>query len=294
MKIAVGMIIFNGNYVLQECLESIYPYVSQILISEGPVKFWQEQGYTTSDDGTNEVLESFPDPDNKIKIVHGQFEEKDDQCNAYMKHLRDDMDYIWNIDCDEIFKSDDIQRLIEILKIRKPTSVGFKSCSFYGGFDSILGGFEEKAEFIRIRKVYPGSYWATHRPPTIAHVIENPQSEDHLDFNTLLSAGIQMYHYSYVFPKQVHDKVKYYKTKISKDNCIDNYFSEIYMPWVLDINRDVIEHKYKGVHEFKPEYRGECYTKPFVGTHPIAIQNNMNSLIDKFSEQVEKYSCMNI
>ena len=65
MKIAFGMIIFNGNHVLNETLESIYPYANQILIAEGPVQFWQDEGYTTSTDGTNEVLDNFPDPENK-------------------------------------------------------------------------------------------------------------------------------------------------------------------------------------------------------------------------------------
>ena len=70
MRIAFGMIVFNGNYVLEEVLTSVYPYAAQILIAEGPVKFWQDQGFSTSTDGTNEVLHNFPDPDGKIKVVH--------------------------------------------------------------------------------------------------------------------------------------------------------------------------------------------------------------------------------
>ena len=78
MKIAFGMIVFNGNYVLKECLESVYEFASQILISEGPVKYWQEEGYETSTDGTNDILHEFYDPDNKIVIEHGQHEEKNE------------------------------------------------------------------------------------------------------------------------------------------------------------------------------------------------------------------------
>ncbi len=50
MKIAFGMIVFEGDYVLKECLECVYPFADQILIAEGPVRFWQEQGKTTSED----------------------------------------------------------------------------------------------------------------------------------------------------------------------------------------------------------------------------------------------------
>ena len=77
MKIAFGIIVFNGNYVLKEVLESIYPYANQILIAEGPVQFWQDEGYSQSIDGTIELIDNFPDPDNKIKVVHGQYVEKD-------------------------------------------------------------------------------------------------------------------------------------------------------------------------------------------------------------------------
>ena len=100
------MIVFEGDYVLEACLRQVYPHAAQILIAEGPVKFWQEKGRTTSTDRTNEIIDNFPDPENKIKVVHGQFSEKDEQCSAYMQFLDDDIDYLWNLDSDEIFKGE--------------------------------------------------------------------------------------------------------------------------------------------------------------------------------------------
>ena len=55
MKIVFGMIVFEGDYVLKECLEQVYPFAEQILIAEGPVEFWQRQGRTTSTDDTNKI-----------------------------------------------------------------------------------------------------------------------------------------------------------------------------------------------------------------------------------------------
>ena len=292
MKIAFGMIVLNGDQVLEETLASVYPYAHQILIAEGPVGYWQQQGYTTSTDGTNEILENFPDPENKIKIVHSQYLEKDDQCNAYMQFLDDETDYVWNLDCDEIFKPKDIEKVINLLETERYTSVGFKSVTFYGGFDRCLGGFEEGAEFMRIRKVYPGSYWETHRPPTMAHKVDNPWPEKHLNFNDLAEKhGVRMYHYSYVFPDQVFNKLKYYKEYLSKDNCIDDYFNMVYLPWVtgsVDTKIEIEKH-YLGVHEFQPRYRGACYTKKFEGEHPEIIQANIEKLKQKFNNQLGKY-----
>ena len=44
IKIAFGMIVFEGDYVLKQCLEQVYPFATQILISEGPVEYWQSKG----------------------------------------------------------------------------------------------------------------------------------------------------------------------------------------------------------------------------------------------------------
>ncbi len=301
MKITFGMIVFNGNQVLKECLQSVYPYAHQILIAEGPVSFWQDQGFSTSTDGTNKILDNFPDPDNKVKIVHGQYKEKDDQCNDYMTMIYPDADYIWNLDCDEIFKPQDIEKIIELLEQDKYTSVGFQSKTFYGGFDRYLTGFEENAEFIRIRKVYPGSYWYTHRPPTIAHTYDGPSGkegeivheilpEKHLDYRKLAREhNVRMYHYSYVFPDQVYNKVKYYSECLNKKNTIDNYFNDVYLPWVLgkDEAKKDIENKYDGVHEWLPQSRGPCRTELFTGYHPEVI--DLELLEQKFNHQLLKY-----
>ena len=76
MKLAFGMIVFEGDYVLRECLESVYPYATQILIAEGPVKYWQSQGRISSTDNTNDILDNFPDPENKIKVIHSHINTK--------------------------------------------------------------------------------------------------------------------------------------------------------------------------------------------------------------------------
>jgi len=289
MKITFSMIVFNSDFVLQECLESVYPFAHQILIAEGPVNYWQKQGYTTSADRTNEIIDNFPDPDNKIIIHHGQYPEKGDQCNALIEKLSPDADYIWNLDADEIFKPQDILTVRRLLAEQRYTSVGFKSISFYGGFENYLTGFEENAEFLRIQKVYPGSVWASHRPPRVKHIIDNPLPEKHLGYNALAALGVRMYHYSYVFPRQVKEKVRYYKAAVSQNNCIDDYYEKIYLPWVLGDSDDKkkVEAKYSGVHEFKVAYRGKCYTALFEGKHPQIITKNIPKYLEAFNGQLK-------
>jgi hypothetical protein len=291
IKITFGMIVFEGDYVLKECLEQVYPFAHQILIAEGPVDYWQRQGRTTSTDRTNKILDNFPDPENKIKITHGQYSEKDDQCKAYMKFIDDETDYLWNLDSDEVYKSKDLENIISFLEKYEPTSVGVRSCSFYGGLDNYLTGFElNRDNFLRIFKYQPGSTWLTHRPPTMKYNPDIPRK--HVDSNTLYDMiGAQMYHYSYVFPDQVYKKVSYYKDSVSKELCIDDYFNQIYLPWITgdESKKMQIERKWLGVHEFKPNVRGECFTNKFSGQHPRSIQENVDTLNKTIKEQLAKY-----
>jgi hypothetical protein len=290
LKIAVGMIVFEGDYVLRECLEQLYPHVDQILIAEGPVLFWQQRGKHTSEDRTNVILDSFPDPDNKLIVVHGKFKEKDDQSNAYMRHIRDDIDYLWMVDSDEVYKTQDILRMKAFLEEEMPTSVGVQSCSFYGGFSHYLTGFELNTDnFLRIFRYVKGAEWLCHRPPTMkypASIVPKHVSSDELFRRT----GIQMYHYSYVFPRQVHTKTAYYKTFV-KNGTIPNYFEHLYLPWVLngDEVRTVIEQYYQGVHEWIPQRRGPCFTAPFALEHPESIQRHMTELTFEFTKQLQTY-----
>jgi len=273
MKISFGMIVFEGDYVLKECLEQIYPHAHQIVIAEGPVKFWQSKGRNTSSDKTNEILDSFPDPDNKIFVVHGQYDEKDDQCNAYMSLLKEDTDYLWMVDSDEVYKTEDILKTINFLKEHQPTSVGVQSCTFYGGFEDYLTGFEQNVDnFIRIFKYEKGCTWLTHRPPTMKY--SSKHDLKHINSDSFYNmTGVMMYHYSYVFDRQVKNKAEYYEAKVSRFKCIPDYYEKVFVPWVNGgrVERHLLENKYHGVHEWKPEHRGPCRTRKFIGPHPKAI-----------------------
>ena len=291
-KITFGMIVFESDFVLQECLEQVYPIAHQIVVAEGPVDYWQRQGRTTSTDMTNEILHSFPDPENKLTIIHGKYKEKDEQCKAYIDSIKDDTEYLCNLDADEIYKSRDLDILSDYLSQENPTSIGVQSCTFYGGLSKYLTGFEQNTDnFLRIFRYIPGSTWLTHRPPTMNYP-ENIRQK-HIPSNQFYNdTGIQMYHYSYVFPDQVYKKISYYKDSVSKQNCIDNYFENIYLPWMNgnDSIKSEIERRYLGVHEFRPQLRGPCYTKNFADKHPESIESKKSYLLNKIQSQLKNYN----
>lgn len=295
MRVSIGMIVFNGANVLQECIESLLecPEVEQCIISEGPVGFFVEKGFQSSADETNDILQTLVNKDSRVSVHHGQFNEKTESCQNWFQYVNPNTDYVLCVDSDEVHKPHDISKLCNILQEEKYTSVGFRSDTFFGGFDHILTGFEQGAEFKRMFKVYPGSRYGEHRPPQIVHNYPNQLCPKHLDMDTLQNKyGITMPHYSYVFPRAVKEKVEYYKAKISTYNCIDDYFEKIWLPWVKGDSsvREIIEKMYRGVHEFKPEYRGECYPQKVEGyKHPLTIEKNLSKLKQRLLDQLNQH-----
>jgi hypothetical protein len=291
LKLTFGIIVLNGDFFLKQVLESIYPHAYKICIAEGAVKYWQDQGINSSYDDTIEIIKSFPDPGNKIILHQGQYSEKDDQCRAWFQYVPTDTDYVFTCDSDEIHYENNYEKLIRFIEKESPTSVGFKSDSFFGGFDHIMGGFERDHSFKRLLKYLPGCSYFTHRSPTLA-INGNPIQGKDISGNQLYQeTGITFWHGSYNSPDGVFNKIRYYHDSVGKGNIIDNYFETIWLPWVRgDQNtRNQIENEFNGIHEFKPSYRGECRTLPFTGQHPEVIQRDLKDLKAKFNEQLEFY-----
>jgi hypothetical protein len=282
-KVSFGMIVFNGDHILEPCLESIYPYAHQIIVVEGPVQHWVSEGFLSSFDDTLQILRNFPDPESKIKVITGQWPEKDEMCNEYMKYLEDET-HIWHIDSDEVYKAEDVESVLDHLD--NYDSVGFKPYSFFGSFNTVLGGWEEAFEMHRIQRVYPGAKWLTHRPPTIL----NPQTmkpwgeHRHLGYEELAQEGIRLYHYGKIFPMQMYWKTKYYEG-IRPNKTISQYWHKVYKPWMLG-QRQEVENKFDGPHHFRPSFRGECRTYEFSGTHPEPIRKRMDQLEKRLREEI--------
>lgn len=269
MKITFAMIVFNTDFVLRQVLESIIPFAHKVIVVEGPVKYWQDKGFKTSTDDTNKILhEMLP----KENIIHGQWKEKTEMCNAFMRYVDEDTNYLWCVDSDEIFKPETIKEVFTVLRQAKPSSLGFASQTFYGGFDYIMGGMEARHSFKRVLKYAPGAEYLNHRPPTLSSEVGQP-----------INKFPGLYHYSYVSPRQVRQKIEYYEAAVIKEgDCKRNYFKKVFLRWQK--NRIQTEEDSHGVHEFKS---ADCFTSRFEGEHPKVIQDSMEELKRKFKQQLD-------
>lgn len=284
-NIAFQMIVFNGDYVLEPCLKAIMPY-GPVYVTEGPVQYYVDRGFTTSVDRTNEILHDYLPEDH---IVHGQWSEKDEMVNAVVDRIPQDTSHVWWVDSDEVWKDEDIRDLVTIAD--DWDSISFKMWSFYGGFDRYITGFEENFEVHRIKRWHLGARWETHRPPTVrmpnGKLCRQGRHLGHRDTDLL---GFRFYHYSMVFPSQMEAKIKYYED-YDRQGVIPNYIDEVWRPWLLgdDETRGAIEEKYNGIHNWLPKRRGPSFTKPFEGQHPQVIQDIMPDLLALFDVEAKVY-----
>jgi len=285
-KITFQMIVFNGDHVLEQVLQSILPF-GPLVVTEGPVDYWRSRGFTGSTDRTLEILEEYRNYGHGILgVVSGAFIEKDYMMNAAMHLVPDDTTHLWMVDSDEVYKPDDLEFIVQQIDEYGYDSVEFKPYSFYGGFDYYMTGHEEKAIWRRVQRYYPGAKWLTHRPPTI--LLPDGDKPSTLGGQTLLQYDLRIYHYSYVFPSQVKTKTEYYFQR-SPQRTIPDYFNRVYLPWVLG-KREEVEEQYDGVHELWPVNRMHSRTEPFKGEHPEVISLAIDSLQERLDRELEKHT----
>ena len=227
-KITFGIIVLNGQPFTKYCLRSLYRFAHEIIVVEGAspnaTEISTAEGHSL--DNTLDVVKAFikdEDPENKVVLVTAEDEghangfwpgEKHEQSRAYA--TRATGDYLWQVDIDEFYLPDQMQKVLEILET-DPTISGmsFKTRTFWGSQDVIVDGpfLMEGAEiYQRLFKWGKDYQYTTHRPPTVVDEQGvNVMDENYIDGNTLYKKhGVSMLHYSLLFPKQVCEKAEYY------------------------------------------------------------------------------------
>lgn len=283
IRISFGIIVLNGEPYTPYCLRSLYPHAHQIIISEGACP--GAESISTSDghstDLTLNVIRHFmahEDPLKKIILVTAEEEghpngfwpgEKDEMSRAWTKRATGN--YIWQVDVDEFYKDEDIVLIKKTLAGNPGISaVSFRQLQFWGGFSWLVDSYLLRRgahNFHRLFKWEENFSYSAHRPPTVINGSgKNLREVNWLNASETMKMGIFLYHYSFVFPKQVREKAQYYKNADwSKRNRAEWWAEEVYM---------------KLRHPFRvfSVYWDLSWLKPFKGDHPPAIRLMMDDL----------------
>lgn len=224
-RVTFGLIVLNGEPFVRYNLRSLYPFAHQIIVVEGaaPAAASQATADGHSTDGTLSTLRDFvatEDPMGKVTLVTAEHEghadgfwsEKDEMSAAYARRATGD--YLWQVDIDEFYQPDDMQTVLSMLGERCPGTVAFRTLTFWGGLRYRVDGVYLRGGGDQIRRLFawgPGYRYVAHRPPT---VVDDEGRAVDLAFSVaaaeLARAGIYLYHYELLFPKQVEHKCAYY------------------------------------------------------------------------------------
>ena len=273
MKISYVIIVLNGMPFIEFSLKAIYKSAYEIIIVEGAVKtcMFAAKPNGSPVDGTSEFLNSFPDPNNKIKIIRGKWSDKCAMQNKALECISGD--YVWLIDADEVYSKAEIQKVILLLE-RYPqiTLMNFFPYHFWKGFDYIISTpvfTKEAYSSKRVFKFVPGARFNTHRPPTMVYPPGKIRKQCVLTAKTMMDKGVRSFHYSYVLDSQVLEKIEWRCRRCSVQvRGVDRmeWYTEGFLKWTPE-NRLEIEKKYP-THTSDPKASTELYTGP----HPKVIQ----------------------
>lgn len=284
-RICFSMIVFNGDHVLEASLESIYEAASQIVITEGPVQHYVDQGFMTSTDNTVEIIKSFPDPENKIVLIQGQWPEKAEMVRAQTHFVLSDIEYMWVVDADEVYREEDLQTVLGMLP--EYDAVAFRAYSFLG-LDHFVGGWDHAAQRHRIMR---RGRWIGRKVAKMVNPETGGRWDRHrfLNSDELATMGIYLYHYTYSWPTLVKAKTQYYLARERPGLINPDFYERVWLAWMLgnDTERLVIEIKFGGIHEWHLEHREGCPSQPFTGCHPPAIEKRMGQLRARLTQELE-------
>ncbi len=268
-RIVAGYIVLNEEEFIQASLESIYDFVDKIIIVEGGNQYAIKAGWCDesrrSTDSTVERIEAFPDPEQKIELIQGEWDTKVDQRNAYAEKLNHG-DWLLLMDGDEVFLDKGIWRLSALMHYYDILMPGFYL--FWNNFRTL--GTSVWEDFLQVKAVHwkDGFHYVNHNYPSD----EKGKSIVHAGhYKKWRSSAERLYcHYSWVKPlEKLRVKAEYYRHQKGHPPVIANYIDKVFLGWRRDPK--MIEKKF-GTHLY-----GAGETAQFMVKHPEAIQKRLNA-----------------
>ena len=146
-KVAATYVVYEDSGFLEESVSRIYPLVDKILflLSTRP---WNGEPDNSLLQKTYRTILDFNDPDNKMEIVSKCWKTETEQRNFGLKYLeKQDIDWTWLIDDDEMYNLDQAKAMLDKIKNEKET--------YYGYGVSWVVYWKSKEHYIDVLETFP-------------------------------------------------------------------------------------------------------------------------------------------
>lgn len=222
-KVSVCAIALNEEEYIEYALKGIYSWCHEIIIIEGAVELYPRDRVTkngSSTDKTIEIINNFPDSQNKIIFVqnNGFWKDKMHQRSEYLKRVTGT--HVLVLDVDEFYTLNDLDyllyemesnphiQLFEFQRARKYNPDERGIIHFWYGFDKhVIGGYWD-VPHNRIYKMISGmKYIDNHNHPTYP----NGMRTDRLAKNLRMTTAVRCYHTGFTKKlENIVDKNQFY------------------------------------------------------------------------------------
>ena len=215
-KVSYVMVVLNGEPFIKFQLQSIYKHAHEIIIVEGAYKkFSFAAKEFRSKDKTISIIENFPDPKKKIKLIKKKifYDDKKEMCNEFMKYITGDV--LWQIDVDEFYDENTHKYVKQIFsKDDLLDQVSFTFYDYYKTFDWIINGYPEQyLDVIRVNRIFKGMTWVNQRPPTLEFNNKIIIPRKKINGMQMLKNNHYMHNLTMIYDSQVKDKFIFYNKK---------------------------------------------------------------------------------
>jgi hypothetical protein len=270
MRISFCLIAYNEAVTLAANLRSLYTTAHEIIICEGSIALLRKQlGLATrSDDGTCELLEAFPDPQRKLRIIQREWQDKNEMSAAYAQVATGDL--IWHVDADEFYDDAalagvprEFERDPALLTLDVPMYVFWKSPQWVL---ATADGDDRWFRYARVLRRTPGMS-VRHIP--VRRVIEGRVDES--GRRGPLDDRIVAWHYAWNDDARVRTKMELYARRDSSTTRAD-WLQEVWDRWTHDSPPSDWP---DGVH---PSTQWRLWPRRYDGRHPRSVTGDPDLL----------------
>lgn len=226
LRHSIGIIAINAERTIRYALAGVYAFAHEIIIVEGQAG--PEAAFMANEDGgslddTMGAILSFPDPDRKIRTIHGTWADKTEQSNAYAREATGD--WLWQVDADEVWNPEALQALDLTLAHNDYDVVVVGFWHYWHDLLHVgVGGPWDEPRARAWRRNAAGIKFRTHWPPTLEG---GPEAPKVLDISR--DPEFRVHHLSYDDAREVESKL-YYHTNRGYPN-LRTWYRDVWLPW---------------------------------------------------------------
>ncbi len=269
MRISFCLIAFQEGKTLRANLDHLYPYAHEIIVCEGSIALLRESlGLSSrSSDGTCEMLEEYPDPERKLRVVQRDWRDKNEMSAAYAELATGEL--IWHVDADEFFDDYSFQAIPREFDDPALNTLIVPHVVFWKSPAWVLATADGEERWCRVPRVLRVNRGMSVRHIPVRRVVAGAVDESGM--REPRDPSINTWHYAWNDDARVRTKMTLYSTR-DANTTRPGWVEQVWDRWSpANSQADFPD----GVH---PAKALRLWPRYYRGTHPDCVREILDDL----------------